>query len=200
MWQWHDGKAALEYLWRTGHLAVPAREGFQKCYDLSERVIPSDCFGSECGEDAFTDWACRSALERLGFGTASDIARYWALLSIAEVRNWLEKQSENEVARITVKPVGKAASKEFFARPDIAELAVNLPKIPERMRALSPFDPVIRDRNRLQWLFGFDYTIEIYVPPEKRKYGYYVFPLLERDRLIGRDRHAGEASRKSTWL
>lgn len=186
MWEWHDGKAALEYLWRTGQLAVPAREGFQKCYDLSERVIPSDCFNNECDEDAFVDWACRSALKRLGFGTASDIARYWALLSIAEVRTWLDKQTQNDVARITVKPVGKGARKEFYARPDIAELVSELPKVPERMRALSPFDPVIRDRNRLQWLFGFDYKIEIYVPPEKRKYGYYVFPLLERDRLIGR--------------
>ncbi len=186
MWERHDGKAALEYMWRTGELAVPAREGFQKCYDLSERVIPSDCFGNTCNEEAFIDWACRSALQRLGFGSASDIARYWDLLSIAEVRSWLERQSEEDVAQVTIKPVGKAAPKEFFARPDIEDVVGDLAKIPERMRALSPFDPVIRDRNRLQWLFGFDYKIEIYVPPEKRKYGYYVFPLLERDRLIGR--------------
>ncbi|MEL7429599.1 MAG: crosslink repair DNA glycosylase YcaQ family protein, partial [Pseudomonadota bacterium] len=56
----------------------------------------------------------------------------------------------------------------------------------DRIRMLSPFDPVIRDRKRLKWMFGMEYTIEIYVPPEKRQYGYYVFPLLERDRLLGR--------------
>ncbi len=186
MWQWHDGKAALEYLWRTGKLAVPARKGFQKCYDLTERVIPADCHECECDEAVFIDWACRSALERLGFGSASDIARFWDLVSIKEVQNWLEKQGVDTVSRISVQLVDKSAPKGFFARPDIAEVVDRLPKLPKRMRALSPFDPVIRDRKRLNWLFGFDYTIEIYVPPEKRQYGYYVFPLLERDRLIGR--------------
>ena len=61
-----------------------------------------------------------------------------------------------------------------------------LPDSPARIRVLSPFDPVIRNRNRLEWLFGFEYRIEIYVPEEKRRWGYYVFPLLEGDRLIGR--------------
>ena len=72
----------------------------------------------------------------------------------------------------------------FAARADIADIEV--PDPPARMRALSPFDPVVRDRERLSWLWGFDYRIEIYVPAAKRRWGYYVFPLLEGDRMVGR--------------
>lgn len=186
MWQWHDGKAAMEFMWRTGQLAVPRREGFQKVYDLAERVIPQEHFNAEVSHEEFIDWACRSALDRLGFGTARDIAKYWDLISIAEVNEWLSSHGRQETQKIMVQPCDKSKPREFIARLDVENLLNNLPNIPSRMRALSPFEPVIRDRNRLSWLFGFDYTIEIYVPPEKRKYGYYVFPLLEKDKLIGR--------------
>ena len=186
MWQWHDGKAALEYLWRTGKLAIPGREGFQKTYDLCHRVIHPDHYLNEVSHDAFVDWACRSALHRLGFGSAGDIARFWDLLTIDEVKAWLEDNSAEHTSEIEVECCDGTRDKTLLARPDIADVIQNMPAMPERMRILSPFDPVIRDRKRLKWLFGFDYTIEIYVPPEKRKYGYYIFPILERDRLIGR--------------
>ena len=186
MWEWHSGKAALEYLWRTGQLAVPRREGFQKTYDLCERVIHKDHYDKQVSEETFVDWACKSALDRLGFGTAGDIARFWNLVSIDEVKTWLEGQGKNGVATVEVEGWKGNLTKEFIGRPDLEDLTKNLPKVPDRLRMLSPFDPVIRDRKRLKWLFGFDYTIEIYVPSEKRKYGYYVFPLLERDKLIGR--------------
>ncbi|MEO0327814.1 MAG: crosslink repair DNA glycosylase YcaQ family protein [Pseudomonadota bacterium] len=186
MWQWHDGKAALEFLWRTGQLAVPRREGFQKTYDLCHRVIHDDHYDKTVSDDEFVDWACRSALDRLGFGTPGDIARYWDLLSIEEVKTWLEEHGRQEAKLIAVEPVGKTNPREVFARLDIEQVVEQIPKLPDRIRALSPFDPVIRDRKRLKWLFGFDYSIEIYVPPEKRKFGYYIFPLLERDKLIGR--------------
>jgi hypothetical protein len=204
MWQWHDGKAALEYLWRTGQLCIKGREGFQKVYDLAERGIPSEHFDREVDHDEFVDWACHSALQRLGFGTAADIARYWDLVSIAETRDWIERQGLDRVQ--TVQVVGQQKdSKEFFARADILDLLDELPESPARIRALSPFDPVIRNRTRLEWLFGFEYRIEIYVPEEKRRWGYYVFPLLEGDKLIGRidmraRRKEGILEVKSLWL
>lgn len=205
MWQWHDGKAAMEFMWRTGQLAVPRREGFQKVYDLAERVIPQVHYNSEVPHDEFISWACRSALDRLGFGTAKDIAKYWDLISIKEVNEWLSTHGRQETQAITVQPQDKSKSREFVARLDVENIIDRLPKIPSRMRALSPFDPVIRDRNRLSWLFGFDYTIEIYVPPEKRKYGYYVHPLLEKDKLIGRidfqaQRNENRLFVKQIWL
>lgn len=186
MWQWHDGKAALEYMWRTGQLAVPKRDGFQKVYDLCERVIHPDFHNAEVSHEEFVDWACRTALDRLGFGTPADIARFWDLLSIDEVKNWIEQHGETQTTVVRVESHSKTDARELFARPDIEEIAAEMEPLPQRIRMLSPFDPVIRDRKRLKWLFGFEYTIEIYVPPEKRKYGYYIFPLLERGRLIGR--------------
>lgn len=186
MWQWHDGKAALEYMWRTGQFAITKREGFQKVYDLCRRTIHEDHYESEVSHEEFIDWACRSALDRLGFGTPRDIAKYWDLLSIDEVKAWLDERAAQETKQVVVDCCDGSGTKEFYARPDIEHIVANLEKLPDRIRMLSPFDPVIRDRKRLKWLFGFDYTIEIYVPPEKRKYGYYIFPLLERDRLIGR--------------
>ena len=185
MWQWHDGKAALEYLWRTGKLATKARRNFQKVYDLPERCLSAENHAATVSKQEFIDWACRSALERLGFGTPSDIAHYWDLLSIAEVKEWLEKQDDKTVCSIEVEGLQKT-TKELFARPDIQDNTDNLAPLSKRVRALSPFDPVIRDRKRLNWLWGFDYRIEIYVPAAKRKWGYYIFPLLEKDQLIGR--------------
>ena len=186
MWQWHDGKAALEYMWRTGQFAIARREGFQKVYDLCHRTILENHYENEVSHEEFVDWACRSALDRLGFGTPRDIAKYWDLLSIDEVKNWLDVHAAQETKSILVEPCDRTQQKEFYARPDIEQIIAQLQKLPDRIRILSPFDPVIRDRKRLKWLFGFDYTIEIYVPPEKRKYGYYIFPILERDQVIGR--------------
>ena len=209
MWQWHDGKAALEYLWRTGALCIAAREGFQKVYDLAPVGTPEPYYSASVSHDEFVDWACRSALDRLGFGSPGDIARYWDLISPAEAKAWIEDQtsgpSNNRPCSITVGGNEKSSSKEFWARSDIAVVVDNLPPIPKRVRALSPFDPVIRDRKRLEWLFGFEYRIEIYVPEVKRRWGYYVFPLLENDRIVGRidmraDRKANALVVKQVWL
>ena len=73
-----------------------------------------------------------------------------------------------------------------MARPDVFEEAQAAPKPPGQIRIMSPFDPALRDRKRAERLFGFHYRIEVFVPAAKREYGYYVFPVLEGDRLIGR--------------
>ena len=185
MWQWHDGKAALEYLWRTGEIAILAREGFQKVYGPVEEAVPARHLDRRVGHDAFVDWACRAALERLGFATPGMIARYFDHVTNGEARDWVAAQGPNTLVPIEVETVERG-TRVMVARADIGSLARDVPAPPPRIRALSPFDPVIRDRGRLSWLFGFDYRIEIYVPAAKRRWGYYVFPLLEGDRLVGR--------------
>ena len=76
--------------------------------------------------------------------------------------------------------------RQIYARVDIAELLEMVPEPPKRVRFLSPFDPLIRDRKRTQRLFGFDFKIEIFIPEKKREYGYYVCPVLEGAEFIGR--------------
>jgi uncharacterized protein YcaQ len=200
-WEWHDGKAALEFLWRGGQLAVARRQGFQKVYDLPERVIPAELRSDPPTHDAFVDWACRSALERLGLATPGEIARFWGLLTPAEATAWCRAQ----LGRAALPAVLAGSSRQLLARPDLPDLLADLPPAPARLRALNPFDPLLRDRDRLARLFGFDYRIEVFVPAPKRQWGYYVFPLLEGERLVGRlDMRAARADDAlevaSLWL
>jgi uncharacterized protein YcaQ len=185
-WDWHPEKTALEYLWRTGTLAVARREGFQKVYDLPERVIPKQHRGRPPGRAAFIDWACHTALARLGVATPGELAAFWGALTPAEAGAWCKAQQGRAVTPVLVEPANGAKPRMAFTTPEILERLDDLPSPPPRIRALSPFDPVIRDRARLERLFGFRYRIEVFVPAAKRQYGYYVFPLLEGERFIGR--------------
>ncbi len=184
-WGWHPSKAALVFLWRTGKLAICGREGFQKVYDLTERVIPEQYRSVEPTEAVFLDWTCSGAIERLGFASHGEIAAFWDALRPAEVQSWLDGPGRKAVRPLDV--VGAdGTSRTIYARPDIAQLLREVPEPPARIRFLSPFDPVTRDRKRAEWLFGFEFRIEIYVPRARRTYGYYVYPMLERDRFVGR--------------
>jgi uncharacterized protein YcaQ len=202
-WNWHPSKTALEYLWRTGDLAVSGRDGFQKVYDLTERVIPQAHRETPAEHAELIDWSCRTALERLGFGTPGEIAGFWHHITAEEAKAWCEAELGRGAVRVHVGQTdGKV--RDLYARPDIEALAAAADAPPGQLRALSPFDPVLRDRKRLQGLFGFDYRIEIFVPAPQRTYGYYVFPLLEGDRLIGRidmkaDRAAGTLRVTALW-
>jgi uncharacterized protein YcaQ len=185
-WDWHPSKTALEYLWRTGALAVDRRQGFQKVYDLTERVIPAAHRGGAPAHEDFVDWFCGGALDRLGIATAGEIAAFWDAVTPDEARTWCADRLGRELVEVLVEPADGSKPRLALARSDILERAAAAPEPPGRLRVLSPFDPLIRDRARARRLFGFDYRIEVFVPAAKRTYGYYVFPLLEGDRLIGR--------------
>jgi uncharacterized protein YcaQ len=191
-WDWHPSKTALEWLWRTGRLAITRRDGFRKVYDLTERVIPAAVRSVEVGPEAVVDWACSSALERLGFATAREVAAYWNAISGEEARDWLAAAMRAGWVEDAVVEGADGARRRVFAVPGLARAAV--PEVTGRLRVLSPFDPALRDRGRAEFLFGFRYRIEVFVPEPKRVFGYYVFPLLEGDRLVGRIdvRRAGE--------
>ncbi len=187
-WDWHPSKTALEYLWRSGALTVVGRDGFQKRYDLTERVIETHlCPGNRpCDEAATVDWLCNAALDRLGFATSGELAAFWDTVSPAEAKTWCEQAlTQGEIEEICV-TCADGRIRKGMARPDVCDQAAALPAPPGRIRILSPFDPMLRDRNRAERLFGFHYRIEVFVPAPKRTYGYYVFPMLEGDKLIGR--------------
>lgn len=186
-WDWHPEKTALEFHWRTGNLAIAGRDGFQKIYDVTENVIPEGHREARVDESAFVDWACRSALDRLGMATSGEIAAFWDLVTTKESAEWCQDAlASGALIEVLVESDGESKPTKAFAFPDLPERLTDLPQALDRIRILSPFDPLIRDRKRCLRLFGFDYRIEIFVPEAKRQYGYYVFPLLEGDRFIGR--------------
>ena len=185
-WNWHEEKTALEFLWRTGGLAIAGRQGFQKIYDLPERVIPAADLDARVGEEDFVDWACKQALHRLHFATAAEIAGFWGLLSTGEAEAWCRRERGRQLIQVGVEPADGSSPRPAHMLASAWETAREVPAPPARLRVLSPFDPLIRDRARLARVFGFDYRIEIFVPKAKRQYGYYVFPLLESTRLVGR--------------
>ena len=191
-WEWHDGKVALEYLWHTGRLAVARRDGFQKVYDLAERVIPEAARAVEVAPDDYVDWACGAALDRLGVATAGEIAGFWAAVTSAEAKAWCQSKlgdgggGGDGVIPVVVESADGSPPRRSLARAPIAERLDNVAVAPRRLRVINPFDPLIRDRKRLLRLFNFDYRIEIFVPAAQRKYGYYVFALLDGERLVGR--------------
>ncbi len=189
-WDWHPEKTALEFHWRTGELAICRREGFQKVYDLSSRVIPDHHAMRQPDEGAFIHWACHSALTRLGAATAGEVAAFWDLVTPKEAATWCkETQARGELVDVAITPWDGGKPRPAFALPELAATlhgGSGMPAPPKRIRVLSPFDPLIRDRKRCLRLFGFDYRIEVFVPAAKRTYGYYVFPLLEGARFIGR--------------
>jgi uncharacterized protein len=186
-WEWHPSKTALEFLWRTGDLSITRRDGFQKVYDLSTRVIPETVRSdSQNDHAAFVTWACNEALDRLGFAASGELAAYWGSINAGEAKAWCLANVGPDLIEISVGSADGSTPKTVYARPAIMDALHDLPDPSDRLRVISPFDPLIRDRKRLQRLFDFDYRIEIFVPEAKRKYGYYVFPILEKDRLIGR--------------
>ncbi len=201
-WDWHPSKTALEFLWRTGHLSVTRREGFRKVYDLTENVIPDHHRTTTLDEHETIDWACRGALDRLGFATSGELAAFWDLITPAEAKEWATTAlAAGEIIEVDIENAD-GTLRRSFAWPVL--LDAQAPKPTNRLRILSPFDPAIRDRKRLERLFGYHYRIEVFVPEPKRQYGYYIFPILEGHRMIGRidmkaDRETDRLNVKAFW-
>ncbi len=203
-WNWHPNKTALEYYWHTGKLSIAGRVNFQKIYDLTERVIAQHHHEPEVDHETFVDWACRSALEKLGFATSGEIADFWEIVTPQEAKDWV-KDHRDELVEILIETADGSRPRPSFAFAGFPDHLGDIPEPPARVRVLSPFDPLLRNRDRAERLFNFFYRIEIFVPEPKRQYGYYVFPLLEGDRMIGRidmkaDRKAGTLDVKKLWL
>jgi uncharacterized protein len=176
-WDWDDGKLALEHLFRTGEVAARRRSSdFARLYDVAERMIPAHVLAQPGppAHEAKKELLVRAAKHH-GVGTASDLTDYHRL---SHTRTLLaELVEEGRLVPATV----EGWSQPAFLHPDA--------KIPRRVSAralLSPFDPVVWNRSRIERLFGFHYRIEIYVPAAKRQYGYYVLPFLLGDDLVAR--------------
>ena len=128
--------------------------------------------------------------------------RFWDACTASEVKDWIGANKTNLV-QVQIQSADKKWH-DGLAPVDIETRLHEAPVPTSRLRIINPFDPAIRDRKRLMRLFGFEYTVEMFLPAAKRKWGYYVYPLLEGDRFVGRteikaDRKAGTLNVINVW-
>lgn len=193
MWARPPHKKALDQMWYAGDLATCHRKNFVKFYDLGERIFPAHLREGPGDEEA-ANWLCDQALERLSICSTGEIQRFWDAMDAGEARRWSERG-----ALVPVSVQGAdGAWRDAWGAADIEARLNTAPSPTIRLRILNPFDPAIRDRMRLERLFGFDYRNEMFVPKDKRRWGYYVYPLLEGDRFVGRCEL--KANRDQGWL
>ncbi|WP_201860784.1 winged helix-turn-helix domain-containing protein [Microvirga soli] len=186
-WGWSDGKRALEWLFWAGQVTTATRRGFERLYDLPERVLPSDILNvpTPSAEEAQRE-LMRLSIRALGIASERCLRDYFRL------------EPQDAKARIP----------ELVEAGDLIPVAVDgwgpvyldpQAKIPRRVEAralVSPFDPIVWERTRTERLFDFRYRIEIYTPVEKREFGYYCLPFVLGERIVARvdlkaDRAAG---------
>jgi uncharacterized protein YcaQ len=187
-WGWSKGKMALETLFDQGLVTTAARPSFERIYDLTENVIPSEILQRPTPPESetFRRLMELSALA-LGVGTEFDLRDYFRL-PVAETKVALAELLEEG----TLVPVAVQDWKhQAYIHRD-----TKLPRKAGGTALVSPFDPLVWERARAERLFNFHYRIEIYTPAEKRKFGYYVLPFLMGDRFAARvclksDRQAG---------
>ncbi|MRR08942.1 winged helix-turn-helix domain-containing protein, partial [bacterium] len=180
-WDWKPAKAALEMLYYRGDLMIRERRGFERVYDLSERVLPPGLELRRPDRREREAFYARRALAALGPAAQRDIDRYITVSGkLAPAVGRLLETGEARAVRVegSDKP-------HYMLASDVA--GIDQPATaPDEVRLLSPFDNSIILRDRTLRLFGFDYTLECYVPAAKRKYGYFCLPILWREELVGR--------------
>jgi uncharacterized protein len=180
MWNWKPAKVVLEALYSAGRLSIAGRDRFQRLYDLPERVLPESVLDSRIpSEDEFVRWATLRGVEARGALTEAAVAEMWRLAGGgARVRSHADALiAEGALVRVEVED-GKAPVLVPAGREPDGPLP--------RALLLSPFDNLLWDRTFLERVFGFRHVIEVYKREHERVYGYYVLPLLRRDRLVGR--------------
>ncbi len=183
MWQRKPAKMALERLFMEGRLMVVRRDGFQKVYDLAERVLPDQTDTSMPERGEFMRHLILRYLKAHGYGSASEIAWLRDGLKPAIQTELMALAAEGKVVPVQI--TGKKSDPALFALPDYPAL-LNKPLPRSRVRILSPFDNLVIQRKRINTLFDYDYQIECYVPAAKRKYGYFCLPVLWDGNLVAR--------------
>ena len=182
MWNWKPAKVMLEALWNSGEVVIAGRvNGFQRLYDLAERVIPREVLDApEPDEATRLQTLVARAVAARGALTESGVMEHWRLRGgAARIRPHVDELvDESVLERVAVDDGGA---------PVLVAAGADLdPPRPAAAVLLSPFDNLLWDRPFARRVLGFDHLIEVYKPAPQRQYGYYVLPLLWRDRIVGR--------------
>lgn len=186
-WNRTDTKRACEMLFAAGELTTGTRRGFERLYDLPERVLPPEVLASDPEEDEAVRGLVERSARALGVGTEADLRDYYRLSP---------EQSRQAVAELVEDGVLEPVVVRGWDRQAYRHARARTPRAVTGRALLCPFDPLIWERSRTERVFGFRYRIEIYVPEPQRVYGYYVFPFLLDGQLVARvdlkaDRAAG---------
>ncbi|TWC28619.1 hypothetical protein FBY03_13545 [Pseudomonas sp. SJZ079] len=190
-WGWSAEKYALEWLFAAGEVTVAGRRGFERLYDLPERVLPAALLEQpELDVAQAQRQLLLRAAQALGVATEKDLRDYYRLDARDSQVRLAELLESGQLQAVRVQGWTQQA------------YCLDEPKIPRKVRVsalLSPFDSLIWERARTERLFDFHYRLEIYTPPHKRVYGYYVLPFLHHERLAARlDLRAERAQQRLT--
>jgi uncharacterized protein YcaQ len=194
-WDWKPAKVALELLFWRGDLMITERRNFQRVYDLTERVLPDDIDTSLPDDDELGQFLVRRALSAYGLAQEKEIRDHIHAASSKVIAKALNDLVDaGEVIPLKIEADENA---DYYALPEAIEQSAQLEQGPRRVFLISPFDNLIIQRERTKRLFGFDYALECYLPAAKRKYGYFVLPILWDDSFVGRLDPKAERKKKT---
>ena len=193
-WNWKPAKVALELLFWRGDLMITERRNFQKIYDLTERVLPENCDITMPDDDELGQFFVRRALSALGVADEKEIQNYMQPETSRDsdfqaVSKEVILKSINDLLDtedVIIVTLTEDQNKVHYALSESIKNVHMLEQTASDVYLLSPFDNLIIQRERIKRLFGFDYAVECYVPAVKRRYGYFVLPILWGDRFVGR--------------
>ncbi|MGO4706434.1 winged helix-turn-helix domain-containing protein [Microvirga sp. 2MCAF38] len=177
-WGWSDGKRALEWLFWAGEVTTASRRGFERLYDLPERVIPSSILNAPTpSEDEAQRQLLRLSIQALGIASERCLRDYFRIGPTIAKARLPELVEAGDLVPVTV---------EGWDGPVYLDPNARMPRKVEAQALVSPFDPIVWERTRTERLFDFHYRIEIYTPVEKREFGYYCLPFLLGEDIVAR--------------